>query len=183
MRRLTLGLSLTAILLAACAGASTPAPGSTQDPGAGPTVAPPTEGPTADPGSTDGGVINPGDILAGEWKSGSVEVQLRDGYDASFTLDLQPGSFTAAGTSYLAYGDGTPWIVQVVFEGETGDGFVLTGPVLSGGGTDDGNCTFQVDRNDSSAIEARIECTDTGGIEGATVHESLDVKLTVRASR
>lgn len=200
MRRLPFVFLLSLILLAAaCGGAASPAPATpgigdqpTDPPSGGqPTDVPPSDGPTAEPtddGSAGTGGWSLADLVAGQWTSGSLKFGISGSESANQDLDLQGGgSITAQGFTLLVFGNADPWVVQLVFASAGGSeqsGFAISGPVITGGSPDDGVCTFDLSRRDSSAVEGTVECNDAPALtQSGTSAGMVDIKLSFKAQR
>lgn len=163
------------LLFVACSGGATPAPDATRDPGGGQPTEPPSE--TQDPGSGGGGGGG-GEvptIVGGTFTKGSAKIELSGDVSANAELALGLG-YGAAGSVVLQFA-GDPWFLQIAFSPD-GNGFALTGPAVVGGEATDGFCEMSVSRNEASALEGEIRCDGTAGIEGTTVHDDVDVKIT-----
>lgn len=163
------------VAIAACGGTATAPPdNATQPPGGG---VPATSDAGPGSGGTNSGFEVP-PIADGVFESGTLQFGITGEYSAGEELPLDEG-LASGGVTRLAFGQDPIAVVISYFEGSNLTSFVITtGDFFTGGQSGDGLCSWEITRNDESALEGSISCATTG-TQGDAVEDPKDIQITL----
>jgi hypothetical protein len=120
--------------------------------------------------------------VLGNYSFEKGKASVRVSGDEDFDFELEGSSITIGGRTVMTFvsDEGNSLTIGLGKEGESGEnsGFALTSKKFIGGGSfEDGECTIDVDDNESSKLSGSFECNDLEGADPSNPSKSVKVDV------